>query len=341
VLLGNGDATFQAAISYGAGGTPTRNATSILTTGDFNKDNKLDLVVANSGGASVLLGNGDGTFQPPVSYATEANPESVATGDFNADGKLDLAVAGGDGISVLLGNGNGTFQSAVNYSTGVYPASVATGDFNGDGKADLAVAIAPTSSSAYNVSVLLGNGNGTFQTAVHYDVVTYPYSVTVGDFTGDEKTDLAVATDVGITILAGKGDGTFQSALNYGAGNHPTFAGAGDFNKDGRVDLVVADTASGNVCVLLAEAGGFLQAAANYSAGWVPLSMQSADFNGDGKADLAVVNYSSSSGGNGSVTMLLGAGDGSFTTIPTSNTLGSLSFSGAVGDFNGDGKPDL
>ena len=145
-----------------------------MAVGDFNGDGKADLAVANYGSdnVSVLLGNGNGTFQAAVNYAAGTSPHSVAVGDFNGDGKADLAVAnyGSNNVSVLLGNGNGTFQAAVNYAAGTSPCSVAVGDFNGDGKADLAVA----NYGSNNVSVLLGNGNGTFQAAVNYAAGTDP-----------------------------------------------------------------------------------------------------------------------------------------------------------------------
>src|SRR5262249_18438784 len=145
-----------------------------------------------------------------------------------------------------------------------------------DGKLDLAVATAPTSPGTNNISVLLGNGNGTFQTAVQYAVDSYPYSVTAGDFNGDNRPDLAVATDIGVSLLPGIGDGTFKTAVSYGAGNSPNFVASGDFNSDGRLDLVVADTASASICVLLSKTDATLRAPVNYSAGWVPLSMAAA-----------------------------------------------------------------
>src|SRR5207247_10448203 len=142
-------------------------------------------------------GNGDGTFQPALNYASAAGAFSVAVGDFNDDQKPDLAVANwsSGNVSVLLGNGDGTFQAAVNYGAGTQPYSVAVGDFNCDGKPDLAVA----NFVAGNVSVLLGRGDGTFQTAVNFGIGSgsQPQFVAVGDFNGDGKPDLAVANASG------------------------------------------------------------------------------------------------------------------------------------------------
>src|ERR1022692_2191653 len=150
-------------------------------------DGKLDLAAANGVGVSVLLGNGDGAFQPAVTYAAGTYTESIAGGAFNGDGNPALAVTnpGSSGIvSVLLGNGDGTFQAAVNYNVGTYPYSVAVGDFNGDGKPNLVVTN-NTSSTADSVSVLLGNGDGTFQPALNSAAGTDLLSVAVGDFSGD------------------------------------------------------------------------------------------------------------------------------------------------------------
>src|SRR5215510_3491292 len=175
VLLGNGDGTFQEAINFGSGG----NVASFVAVGDFNGDGVQDLVVANSGdfdsgNISVLLGNGDGTFQAAVNFGAGNNPSSIAVGDFNGDGIQDLTVAhgffGSNSVSVLLGNGDGTFQEGVNYGTGFAPSFVAVADFNGDGVQDLAVA----NEGSNNVSVLLGNGDGTFQEAVNFGAGIFP-----------------------------------------------------------------------------------------------------------------------------------------------------------------------
>src|SRR5256885_1819824 len=194
VLLGKDDGTFQAARTVVA----ARARRTSIVVGDFNGDGVPDLAVANGrtpftggpGNIEVLLGNGDGTFQDPLTVATGGRPVSLAPGDFNGDGKPDLAVADFDSntVLVLLGNGDGTFQAPRTFTTGARPSSVAAGDFNGDGALDLAVA----NEDNFSVSVLLGNGDGTFQVPSTFTTGARPQSVAVGDFDRDGTLDLAV-----------------------------------------------------------------------------------------------------------------------------------------------------
>jgi hypothetical protein len=300
-----------------------------VEVGDFNHDGKLDLAVANwtSNNVSVLLGNGDGTFQAAVNYAAGSGPHSVAVGDFNGDGKLDLVTANsgppgsgeiGNTVSVLLGNGDGTFQPPVNSGAGSGPWSVAVGDFNGDGKLDLAVTL-NDSVNPGAVSVLLGNGDGTFRAPVQYATGYEPGGVGVGDFNGDGKLDLVVAAGGGVNVLLGNGDGTFQAHVDYSGGG----VTVGDFNGDGKLDL----TDGGSM--LLGNGDGTFRApisTGGAAGGWAVVG----DLNGDGKLDLVTANNN--------VSVLLGNGDGTFQEIDYSVIhLESL----ALGDFNADGRPDI
>jgi uncharacterized protein (DUF2141 family) len=317
-----------------------------VTVGDFNGDGNLDLAVANAG---ILLGNGDGTFQAPIEFPTGIYSISIVVGDFNGDGKLDLAKSDSAGtVSVLLGNGDGTFQAAASYPAGVGPISIAVGDFNRDGKLDLVVANKGSLANNFtdsSVLVLLGNGDGTFQAAAEYGPVVNPYCVAVGDFNGDGNLDLAVAdagdplgggADAGVSVLLGNGDGTFQSAVIYDAGAGCFLVAVADFNGDGKPDLAM------DYGVLLGNGDGTFQNAipfppGNYYFNIQPLAV--GDFNGDGKLDLVVADTTA----RGSVDVLLGNGDGTFQT-PVSYGWGmdTTYFAYvAVGDFNGDGKPDL
>jgi hypothetical protein len=355
VLLGNGDGTFRAPMTHGGNYGP-------VAVGDFNGDGIPDLAAAdffdfggNGRGVRVLLGNGDGTFQPAQGYAAGFRPFAVAVGDFNGDGHPDLAVANiGDGtVSVLLGKGEGTFQAAHNYTAGSSPTSVAVGDFNSDGRPDLAVAdVGDIYGNGGGVSVLLGNGDGAFGASHSYESAGFrPVSVAVGDFDGDGHLDLAVANHgypgygipATVSVLLGKGDGTFHAAQSYAVGFLLSSVAVGDFDGDGHLDLAVTGydyDGNSTVSILSGKGDGTFQDARSYAAGYRPESVAVGDFNGDGRLDLAVADVGDIYGNRGDVRVLLGNGDGTFQPV-RSYAAGNSPSSVAVGDFNGDGDLDL
>lgn len=337
VLLGFGDGTFVGKTDYAVRGSPAS-----LVSVDFNHDGKLDL--AGGGGnlgnsVSVLLGNGDGTFQSGLFSDTGSEPFAIATGDFNGDGNTDLVTAnatcsnqpcGPGSVSILLGKGDGTFQPHVEYATGVEPLSVAVGDFNGDGKLDLAVANY-NSGFGNTVSILLGNGDGTFQPHVDYFTGNGPRTVVTGDFNGDGKLDLAVG-DTSVSILLGNGDGTFQPHVEYQTGGGVSSIAVADFNGDGKADLAVG----GVLSILLGNGNGTFQQHVDYGTG---SDINVSDFNGDGKLDLA--SGIQQVPGMPKASIQLGNGDGTFQA-PLAYALSTQVLSSlTVGDFNGDGVPDL
>jgi hypothetical protein len=321
---------------------PAGGPVTYMVAADFNGDGKLDLAFVHGGGStlSVVLGNGDGTFQAPVSYATGGDSTHLATGDFNGDGKLDLVTTDGadNTVSILLGNGDGTFQARSAYSTGTFPIAVATGDFNGDGKLDLAV----TDASANTVSILFGNGDGTFQAHVDYTTGRDPQAVFVADFNGDGKLDLAVGNleDNSVSILLGNGNGTFQAHVDYPVASFAQWVTAADLNGDGKLDLAVASFNASTVSVLLGNGNGTFQTHVDYATAGTTGAVAIADLNGDGKPDLVTSNGQNGSfNSSGSVSIFFGNGDGTFQPRLDFNAGGSEDV--AIGDFNGDGKLDL
>jgi hypothetical protein len=209
----------------------------------------------------VLLGNGDGIFGAAVNYAAGSYPTAVAVGDFNRDLKPDIVATNfySNSVSVLLGNGNGAFQPAVNYAVGGYPygnpTAVATGDLNGDGKLDLAVA----NDFFEQLSVLLGNGDGTFQHRMNYNNSGgAPWAIALTDFNRDAKPDVALAQSGypsgqgSLGVMLGQGDGAFpREDRYYQPGDNPMAVVIGDFDRDGRPDVVTANSGADSVSTML------------------------------------------------------------------------------------------
>jgi hypothetical protein len=335
ICLGRAHAQFETRGSFVAGSTPVA-----VAAGDLNHDGKPDLAVAYEccpdGAVSILIGNGDGTFRSPLSYAAGSAPRFLALADFNHDGNLDLAVASqSDYIGILLGNGDGIFQPVMQTPTvQTLETFVGVGDFNHDGRPDLV-----TLSQSGVISVLLGNGDGTFQSAT----VTNPgFSVTamgLGDFDRDGNLDLATAGSFGsgasVNILLGNGDGTFRQGASYPGGTVPTSIAVADLNGDHKLDLAIANSEGGSVSVLLGNGDGTFQSAIQNPAPF-PNSVVIADVNGDQKPDLVTANGEFPAGAE----LFLGNGDGTFQAGQI-YPAGTALFYATAGDFNGDRKKDL
>jgi hypothetical protein len=358
--LGNGDGTFR--LGTPVSGTP-------LAVADFNGDGKPDILEQGSGTLLVLLGNGDGTFQSPITTQIGASLLAVTAVDLNGDGKADVLGVFSGTLWVYLGKGDGTFAPGVAYSLGAAPGaelslytSISLGDFNGDNRTDVVVTVensnVPTQQPIQIAQeiVLLGNGDGTFQTAkAAFDSLIYPSPVAVGDFNGDGKLDLAVTgslTDLlyGTYVLLGNGDGTLQKPTSVIPGQLGELATA-DVNGDGKLDLVVQPYAkevqiylgngdgyfanSGNYLLSLPIRGNYLLSLPIQGAGQGVLGIVVADLNGDGKLDIA--------GGNG---VLLGNGDGTFQGIPLSVVPNGIwpssgSIAAVVARFDNAGAPGM
>jgi hypothetical protein len=321
-----------------------------IASGDFTGDGKADLVTTVvSGSAVVLLNNGNGSFRPGPTLSLDDTPNSVAVGDFNGDHKQDIAVGTGAGaIDVFLGNGNGTFGSAHVISLGSNDpiGTLAVGDFNHDGRADLAVASTLLNNQETGlVAVLLSTGNGTFHRSANVTVGVSASGLAVADFNRDGNLDLATTTllasgDRDVKLLLGNGNGTFAAPLATTPGGSSSFLAAGDFNGDQRADLVLVDYFHNTVRVLPGTGHGtfgLLRTSALHNPGGLLGAPVVGDFFGDHKASVALT------GGVGTVSVLRGNGDATFQAAVNyvAGYHGTAPGALAVGDFNGDGKPDL
>lgn len=376
VYVNNGNGTFQNSNTgeyYAAGAWPIG-----VSIADMNGDGKNDVVVTDqqAGGVMVLEGNGDGTVQATslLSYASGGGPNTGAVphfnppliADFNGDGIPDAMVPDFRfNFIYLQGYGDGSFRSAVNYysqPTGIgYPASVeiASGDFNGDGIPDFVIGNANTTGNESGITVFLSNPDGSMRPGVNYagaagSQLNY---VAVADFNGDGKLDIA-ATDLVngvVQIFTGVGDGTFVSGPTYPTDSVPASAWgivAADLNGDGHPDLAVVNQtnsgSSSDVGILLNSGNGTFGSPANYALSTVAQEITAADL-GNGQLDLIVPLFgtgNTSSTAGKAVAILLGKGDGTFTSNPDFQLVnGSNTFyqpvAAAVADVNGDGKPDL
>jgi FG-GAP-like repeat len=307
VLLRDGKGGFSPARGspFPAGHNPND-----LAVGDFNRDGRLDLAIANheTQHLTVLLGDGRGALAPapssPVSVVVRPHVHGVATGDFNGDGNLDLVTDSWaeDRLVVVFGDGKGRFGTPGTYvAVGKHPYQrIRVADLNGDGKADI---VSPNLEGD-NVTILLGDGKGGFQQpqSSPFPCGDSPFNVAVGDLNADGKPDLATVNSPsstsdrsgkdGLTILIGDGLGAFTTMPGspFVTGRLPNIPAIGDVNGDGVDDVAVSSPDADNITVFTMSREGSIASRATISVRGHPKGLAIRDLNGDGKAEIVITN---------------------------------------------------
>ncbi|HEU4400797.1 MAG TPA: FG-GAP-like repeat-containing protein, partial [Candidatus Polarisedimenticolia bacterium] len=288
VYLADGDDPFASVRRFDIG--PSRG----IVSDDLNGDGFMDLVAIGTDAVSILLGRGDGSFEPQVRYRSAHVPIAVVIADFDADGIKDLAVLNrcADAycyvgrVGIFHGYGNGTFATPTYTSVGQYANSMVAGDFNADGFQDLVV---PAVSSSSGTRVLLGRGDGSFTAGPDLAATSLGAPTTV-DLDGDGILDLAVGMSPGVVVFRGTGDGTFTKSMELRTGVGSVTAG--DFNADGKTDLAITCdycTTQALTVFLGDGAGAFGPATRFLSADLHPVvAAVPGDFDADGRTDLVL-----------------------------------------------------
>ena len=346
ILFGYGNGNFAHEITYSTG---MNSSPRSISTGDFNNDNRIDLVVANyrSHTIGIYLAFDHGKFSSMISYSTgfQSFPISVAVADFNNDTFLDIVVANVriDNVAIFLGYGNGSFNDPVSYSTGIGsdPCAIVVADFNKDKRLDIAVANNQNS----NVGIFFGDGHGHFQTIVTYSTgfQSHPDSMIAADLNNDNWLDFVIADSTSdyIAILFGNENGTFGGKTMYtdDSFSNPTALTLGDVNYDNKVDIILTNFGTANVAILIGYGNGTFQFDQSYPlpSGAGPRGVTIADFNNNTRWDICIVES-----GTDSISLLVRYVQASFLN-KTVYSIGNSKHphSVAINDFNNDNQSDI
>ncbi|MFQ5668141.1 MAG: FG-GAP repeat domain-containing protein [Candidatus Binatia bacterium] len=313
-----------------------------VAVADFNGDDRADLAVSDvaSGAIALLLQSAEGTFSPAAQWRAGKVPRGLVASDLNADGHMDLVVATvRSGVVVFLGDGHGGAVRTA-YPAGLAPFNVAVADLDNDGSLDIVVANEsnmPALQGRGTVSVLFGDGHGTFPRTVTLEADSYPADVKVADLNGDGRLDIVVVNwkSADVSLFLGQGDGTFAAARAVPYGGMPSYSLAvADLNHDGTPDIAVGDV-QGLVRVLSNDGAAGFTAGKPLTAGAGLRTVITADLNGDGLADLATANTQADT-----VTVLLALPAGGFGP-PSHIAVGTRPRAVSAADLNGDGTLDL
>ena len=329
---------FNPSVTYQCSGSLPEDS----AVGDFNHDGHLDIAITSNGGVtgsgqlSVLLGDGQGHFQNAGPMNLAILPWGIAAADFNADGNLDLAVTDGQHDStrvlILVGNGLGGFSVASTADAGKFPVSVVAGDFNEDGKLDLAVA----NNALNGVSIVLGNGNGTFNPPIHLpgQSALAATDIATADFNNDGHRDLAVSHFGGVRVFLGAGNGSFAVSADISTASNEAVA-VGDFNRDGKMDIVSIELYGERLLLSISNGNGTFRPAQPFGVGFFAEDLAVADLDRDSLPDVIVADMNEDHVG-----ILLNDGSGGLQAeLPFITSFQPASL--AIGDWNEDSWPDL
>lgn len=316
-----------------------------VTVGDINNDGRADIIIALSGTDSspglltVLFGDGNGAFVDNTDFANTHHWWSVASGDFNRDHRPDVvATAGGNevtAVNVYAGDGSGGFAPLANLNAGRFPVATVVGDWNGDGFDDIAVA----NNVSRGLSIILGNGDGTFQPVSHVPDAAglQATDIIAADFNRDDKPDLAVSHYSGVTVFAGEGGGIFNVYATAGGPNLTNRVATGDVNGDGTPDIITAEQHTNRIVVCLGDGVSGFTTSTPYATGGSVLGVAISDLNRDGHADVCAATNDSTG-----AEVFLNSGDGAGTLLPRVEfAAGPQPTAIAAADLNRDGFDDL